>query len=154
MKSYEEKVEDYFKNQLRELGIEYKTKTEPVNKSVDDALSCYQSKSGGSGKNYPDIKLLLSSDYNRSVPVMIEVKGALGALVKYVGENSTEIDHRRSAVQRFAVNGAIHYALGMVEAVLVKKLRDTVAGNIANWHEIFLILMLHHRRDEIVYLTG
>ena len=115
MKSYEEKVEDYFKNQLRELGIEYRTKTEPVNKSVDDALDNYQSKSGGSGKNYPDIKLLLSSDYNRSVPVMIEVKGTPGALVKYVGENSTGIDHRRSAVQRFAVNGAIHYANAVLE---------------------------------------
>lgn len=115
MKSYEEKVEDYFKNQLKEFGIEYRTKTEPVNKSVDDALSNYQSKSGGSGKNYPDIKLLLSSDYNRSVPVMIEVKGTPGALVKYVGENSTEIDRRRSAVRRFAVNGAIHYANAVLE---------------------------------------
>ena len=115
MRSYEEKVEDYFKNQLRELGIGYKTKTEPINKSVDNALTNYQSKSGGSGKNYPDIKLLLSSDYNRSVPVMIEVKGTPGALVKYVGENSTGIDRRRSAVQRFAVNGAIHYANAVLE---------------------------------------
>lgn len=110
MRSYEEKVEDYFKQQLKTFDIEYRTKTESVNASIDEALKTYQSKSGGSGKNYPDIKLLLSSDYNRSVPVMIEVKGTPGALLKYDKTSSNLLDLNASAVRRFAVNGAVHYA--------------------------------------------
>ena len=72
MASVEEKVEDYFKKQLSDLNIQYQTKTEPINKSIDDALNNYFSKSGGKGKNYPDIKLLLTSQNKRSIPVMIE----------------------------------------------------------------------------------
>ena len=55
MASVEEQVEDFFKKQLSEFGIKYQTKTEPINGSIDDVLSNYCSKSGGSGKNYPDI---------------------------------------------------------------------------------------------------
>ena len=91
MASVEEQVEDFFKKQLSEFGIEYQTKTESINRSIDDALSNYCSKSGGSGKNYPDIKLLLTSNHARSIPVMIEAKGTKGDLIKYA-RNSTEIE--------------------------------------------------------------
>ena len=91
MASVEEQVEDFFKKQLSEFGIEYQTKTESINRSIDDVLSNYCSKSGGSGKNYPDIKLLLTSNHARSIPVMIEAKGTKGDLIKYA-RNSTEIE--------------------------------------------------------------
>ena len=125
MASVEEQVEDFFKKQLSEFGIEYQTKTESINRSIDDALSNYCSKSGGSGKNYPDIKLLLTDNHARSIPVMIEAKGTKGDLIKYA-RNSTEIElvteypsdsknHKKgdknyTTIQKYAVNGAVHYA--------------------------------------------
>lgn len=137
MASVEEQVEDFFKKQLSEFGIEYQTKTESINRSIDDALSNYCSKSGGSGKNYPDIKLLLTDNHARSIPVMIEAKGTKGDLIKYA-RNSTEIElvteypsdsknHKKgdknyTTIQKYAVNGAVHYA----NAILYGKASDEV----------------------------
>lgn len=137
MASIEEQVEDFFKKQLSEFGIKYQTKTEPINRSIDDALSNYCSKSGGSGKNYPDIKLLLTSYHARSIPVMIEAKGTKGDLIKYA-KDSTEIElvteyssdsktHKKgdknyTTIQKYAVNGAVHYA----NAILYGKASDEV----------------------------
>lgn len=137
MASVEEQVEDFFKKQLSEFGIKYQTKTEPINGSIDDALSNYCSKSGGSGKNYPDIKLLLTSNHARSIPVMIEAKGTKGDLIKYA-KDSTEIElvteyssdyktHKKgdknyTTIQKYAVNGAVHYA----NAILYGKASDEV----------------------------
>ena len=137
MASVEEQVEDFFKKQLSEFGIKYQTKTEPINRSIDDALSNYCSKSGGSGKNYPDIKLLLTSNHARSIPVMIEAKGTKGDLIKYA-KDSTEIElvteyssdsktHKKgdknyTTIQKYAVNGAVHYA----NAILYGKASDEV----------------------------
>ena len=58
-KSIEEKIEDNAKNQLRQFGIKYYTKTDSINSEIDDALKKSVSKSGGNGGNYPDIKVLL-----------------------------------------------------------------------------------------------
>ena len=137
MARVEEQVEDFFKKQLSEFGIEYQTKTESINRSIDDALSNYCSKSGGSGKNYPDIKLLLTDNHARSIPVMIEAKGTKGDLIKYA-RNSTEIElvteypsdsknHKKgdknyTTIQKYAVNGAVHYA----NAILYGKASDEV----------------------------
>ena len=49
-KSIEEKVEDHFKEQLRKLGISYKTKTESINPTIDKALKEAPSKSGKGGQ--------------------------------------------------------------------------------------------------------
>ena len=72
VKSIEEKVEDIVKESLRSGKLKFFTKIESVNSEIDAALEKAPSKSGGgSGKNYPDIRLLLDD-----LPVMIEVKGA------------------------------------------------------------------------------
>lgn len=52
-KSIEEKVEDHFKEQLRKLGISYKTKTESINPTIDKALKEAPSKSGKGGATIP-----------------------------------------------------------------------------------------------------
>lgn len=107
-KSIEEKVEDHFKKQLHDFKIKYFTKTESINSSIDSALANYSSKSGGTGNNYPDIKLLLTTSHQRNIPVMIEAKGRQGDLIKYIGKTN-EIDLNPKAVQKYAVNGAVHY---------------------------------------------
>ena len=120
-KSIEEKVEDTFKKQLNEFNIKYFTKTESINEAIDSALKNSVSKSGGSGNNYPDIKLLIESTGMRRIPVMIEAKGTFGKLIKTTADGYIELvtynkngEANYSSIQGYAVNGAIHY----VDAIL------------------------------------
>ena len=107
-KSVEEKVEDFFKSQLNRFNVRFFSKTESVNDAVDRALKNSESKSGGKGNNYHDIKVLIASRNQRYIPVMIEVKGTRDKLVKFGKDES--IDLSKSAVTGYALNGAIHYA--------------------------------------------
>ena len=58
-KSIEEIIEDIAKKQLDSVGVKYFTKNEAINSEIDEALTKAPSKSGGKGKNYPDIKALI-----------------------------------------------------------------------------------------------
>ena len=113
MASIEEKVEEFFKAQLDSLGIRHYGKTEKINNSISDALRAADSKSGGSGNNYPDIQLLLQDSHRRDIPVMIEAKGTKNKLVKFTKDGDIEIvsggKNTNSAIQQYAVNGALHY---------------------------------------------
>lgn len=117
-KSYEENVEDIIKRDLNNSGTKYYSKTESINPSIDNALLSAVSKGGGDGGNFPDIRLMLSSS-SKDIPVMIEVKGGKGLLVK--ADDSGNILNRTKEgnpnfinIKRYAVNGALHYA----EAIL------------------------------------
>lgn len=116
-KSIEEKVEDWAKKQFG--SQKYYTKTESINSEIDDALRKAPSKSGGSGSNFPDIKCMIDVD-TRHIPVMIEVKGTQGDLIKLdaIGavENTTKKgDPNYSNITKYAVNGAIHYARAILD---------------------------------------
>lgn len=119
MASIEEKVEEYFKALLDGLGIRHFGKTEEINSSITKALKEAASKSGGSGMNYPDIQLLLQNRTRRGVPVMIEAKGLKGRLEKLTPDGDIELvssgKNPRLAVQQFAVNGALHYGLAILD---------------------------------------
>lgn len=114
MSSVEEMVEDYYKTQLNGYGIRYFTKTESINDEIDNALKKAPSKSGGTGNNYPDIKLMIQSEAMRIIPVMIEAKGKKGDLIKLDKENEIDLNSAK-AIQKYAVNGAIHYAKSIIE---------------------------------------
>ena len=120
-KSVEQQVEDLFKCQLRDLGIKFYSKNDTVNFTIDNALNSSPSKTGGNGNNYPDIKLLLITDNNRQIPVMIEVKGRKGDLVSF-DKKTNEIQMTNKdgqpnykAIKKYAVNGAVHYANAILE---------------------------------------
>lgn len=132
--SIEEKVEEIFKKQLDSFNVKHFTKTESINPSIDDALKNSVSKSGGSGNNYPDIKVLIETSSMRRIPVMIEAKGTKGKLIKRTKDGSIELitkwasdsksntknphkagDDNYSTIQSFAVNGAIHYANAILD---------------------------------------
>lgn len=119
MASAEEKVEEYYKAQLDELNIRHYGKTEEINSSISKALKEADSKSGGSGNNYPDIQLLLQNSTRRDIPVMIEAKGTKNKLEKLSKDGVIELKsegggpHR--AVQQYAVNGALHYGLAVLD---------------------------------------
>lgn len=126
---YEEKVEDFFKSQLNSLKIKYFTKTEPINDDIDNALKTAPSKSGGNGSNFPDIKILIETKTMRRIPVMIEAKGAEGDLIKFDKKGNIELvkivekdtktkkkgDKDFSTIQKYAVNGAIHYVNAILD---------------------------------------
>lgn len=115
MSSIEEQIEDIAKKQLSAIKLKYFTKTESINSEIDDALRKAPSKNGGEGSNYPDIKLLLQTKSNARIPVMIEVKGTKGALVKF--DERGDIENLKkdgtpnyANIKKYAVNGAVHYA--------------------------------------------
>lgn len=133
-KSIEEKVEEIYKKQLDGFKVKHYTKTESINPSIDDALKNAVSKSGGSGNNYPDIRVLIETSKMRRIPVMIEAKGTKGRLIKYAKDSGIELvtkwssdskegaknphkagDDNYSTIRNYAVNGAVHYANAILD---------------------------------------
>ena len=134
-KSVEEKVEEIFKKQLDSFKVKHYTKTESINPSIDNALKNSVSKSGGSGNNYPDIRVLIETSSMRRIPVMIEAKGTKDRLIKYTkAGNEIELvtkwasdskagaqnphkagDDNFSTIMNYAVNGAVHYANAILD---------------------------------------
>ena len=112
MASIEEKVEDYYKNLLKSLGVRIYAKTENIRYDIDRALKEADSKSGGIGGNYPDIKFILQNSYGETIPVLIEAKGSKNKLEKI--DKDGFIDFSTAAVKGFAVNGALHYGLAVL----------------------------------------
>lgn len=78
--SIEEKVEDWCKRQLTKL--KYYTKTEDINQEIGNALRKAPSKKGGGGRNFPDVQCFIQTPELDYIPVMIEVKGGKGDLIK------------------------------------------------------------------------
>lgn len=113
IRSIEEQVEDWCKQQLK--STKYYTKTESINQEIEEALHKAPSKTGGGGGNYPDIKCLLQTAEN-DIPVMIEVKGTQGDLIKldtesHIPDNLTKKSEPNfTNITKYAVNGAVHYA--------------------------------------------
>ena len=136
MASIEEKVEEQYKSILDILGVRHYGKTEKINPNIANALKNADSKSGGSGNNYPDIQLIVNNAIGRYVPVMIEAKGSKGKLEKLAKDGSIvgityyESDGKPnkdgvpthlkgepnySAITNFAVNGAFHYGNAVLD---------------------------------------
>lgn len=118
IKSIEEQIEDWCKKQFN--GQKYYTKTEYINPEIENALEKAPSKQGGSGKNYPDVKYILISDNGCKIPVMIEVKGKKGDLIKTNDKGDVENTKKNSEpnyqnIAKYAVNGAVHYANAILE---------------------------------------
>ena len=115
----EEKVEEHFKAILDDLNIRHYGKTEEINDSITKALHEADSKSGGSGTNYPDIQLFLQNRTRRDIPVMIEAKGQKNKLEKLTSSGDIELTSKgkdpNRAVKNFAVNGALHYGLAILD---------------------------------------
>lgn len=119
MFSIEEIIEDNTKEQLKALNIDYYTKTQKINAEIDSALAKYPSKSGGMGKNYPDIKLFLQTNTLRKIPVMIEIKGTKGKLAKLKNDEVENLSDKGKIlfknISEYALNGAVHYANAILD---------------------------------------
>lgn len=115
VQSVEPMVADFVNGWLKSYGLDYKLEQETLNTEIDKALNEYASKSGGSGGNRPDAKLLLQDKHTDYWPVLIEYKGYKDKLVKL--DSDGRIDNRKSNnepnfsnINSYAVNGSVHYA--------------------------------------------
>ena len=112
--SVEPNIADLANGWLKSYGLDYKLEQESLSHEIDTALSEYFSKSGGSGGNRPDVKILLECNLKK-YPVLIEYKGYKDKLIKLDGEGKVEnrkanSEPHYSNIKNFAVNGAVHYA--------------------------------------------
>lgn len=115
IQSIEPNIADLVNGWLKNYGLDYKLEQESLNAEIDKALDEYKSKSGGSGGNRPDVKLLLQDGALKYYPVLIEYKGYKDKLIKL--DDSGRVDNRTSKnepnyknINSYAVNGAVHYA--------------------------------------------
>lgn len=113
--SVEPKIADLANGWLKSYGLDYKLEQEKLSEDIDRALSDYYSKSGGTGGNRPDTKLLLKDRYNERYPILIEYKGYKDKLVKLdkegkVANKNSKNETDFSNINSYAVNGAVHYA--------------------------------------------
>jgi len=137
-KSVEEKVEDTAKAWLAKYRLKTFAKTQRINNEIDAAMKKAPSKSGGSGGNYPDIRLLLETKTKKIYPIMIEVKGTKGKLVKLnthgeIENSKTKGDPNYSNINGFAVNGAVHYANSIID--FTESYKDIIAIGINGYQE-------------------
>ncbi len=122
MASLEERVEEAYKSELDRLGIRRWSKNEAPNSEIRHALDEYQSKSGGKGRNYPDIQSLLDDNRGRRIPVMMECKGGKKKLEKL--DKSGYIAEDTKSTNDYAVNGALHY--GRALQALIPDLKECI----------------------------
>ncbi|MEA4115455.1 N-6 DNA methylase [Mycoplasma sp. 744] len=115
IQSIEPNIADLVNGWLKSYGLDYKLEQEKLNEQIDKALDEYKSKSGGTGGNRPDAKLLLRDEYLNYYPILIEYKGYKDKLVKL--DNYNRVDNKTiknepnyQNINNYAVNGAIHYA--------------------------------------------
>ncbi len=114
-KSVEPDVADLANGWLKSYHLDYKLEQGSLNGEIDSALNEYYSKSGGTGGNRPDAKLLLRGNDLKDYPVLIEYKGYKDRLVKLdangqVENLTTKNEPNYKNIKSYAVNGAVHYA--------------------------------------------
>ena len=89
--SVEPNIADLVNGWLKSYGLDYKLEQEELNSEIDKALTEYHSKSGGSGGNRPDAKLLLRDPKTQQdFPILIEYKGYQDKLVKLDSDGNVE----------------------------------------------------------------
>ena len=113
--SIEPIIADMANTWLRGYGLDYKLEQESLNTEIDTALDEYYSKSGGTGGNRPDAKLLLQDKDLNFYPILIEYKGYKDKLVKLDSKGQVENKNSKNEplfknINSYAVNGAVHYA--------------------------------------------
>lgn len=113
--SIEPNIADLANSWLKSYGLDYKLEQESLNSEIDKALDNYFSKSGGSGGNRPDAKLLLQDKELNYWAILIEYKGYKDKLVKLDSAGNVDNLTPQKApnfknINSYAVNGAVHYA--------------------------------------------
>ena len=133
--SVEPNVADRVNGWLKSYGLDYKLEQESLNPQIDKALDEYLSKSGGSGGNRPDAKLLLRDTNLSFWPVLIEYKGYRDRLAKFtangqLANKTAKNEPDFSNINSYAVNGAVHYANALLHYT---DYTDVIAIGVTGW---------------------
>ena len=115
IQSIEPNIAELANNWLKSYKLDYKLEQENLNTDIDKALKDYKTKSGGSGTNRPDAKILLTDKNQKQYPILIEYKGYKNKLVKLdtkkrVENKTAKNEPNYKNIKEYAVNGAVHYA--------------------------------------------
>lgn len=115
IQSVEPDIADLANGWMKSYGLDYKLEQASLNTEIDKALDEYYSKSGGSGGNRPDAKLLLQDKTLCYYPILIEYKGYKDKLEKLDSNGQVENKNSKNEplyknINSYAVNGAVHYA--------------------------------------------
>ncbi|WP_337898433.1 HsdM family class I SAM-dependent methyltransferase [Mesomycoplasma ovipneumoniae] len=104
-----------FNSELNNMGLDFKLENEWLNEDINSALEEYLSKNGKNGGNRPDCKMLLEDELGNSYPILIEYKVGLNKMVKLDSNGYPDLTQWNN-IKNYAVNGAIHYAMGIKQA--------------------------------------
>ena len=119
--SVEPQIANQINQQLTSYNLPYFLEQQTVNEEIENALTRALSKSGGTGGNRVDCKLLLQDDALNYYPIMIEYKGHADKLVKLNSDghpdnfNKKDNSPNYKNINTYAVNGAVHYANALLE---------------------------------------
>lgn len=120
IQSVEPNITELGNGWLKSYKLDYKLEQENLNTEIDKALNNYFSKSGGTGGNRPDAKLLLRDKNQKDYPILIEYKGYKDKLIQldsngYIANKNDKNELNFKNINSFAVNGAIHYANAILQ---------------------------------------
>ena len=90
IQSVEPDIADLANGWMKSYNLVYKLEQASLNTDIDKALDEYYSKSGGSGGNRPDAKLLLQDKNLNFYPILIEYKGYKDKLEKLDADGQVE----------------------------------------------------------------
>lgn len=115
VQSIEPNIADLANGWLKSYKLDYKLEQESLNAEIDQALSDYYTKNGGTGANRPDAKLLLRDSQLNYYPILIEYKGYKDKLEKLDANGQVDNKTLKNSpnfinINGYAVNGAVHYA--------------------------------------------
>ncbi|WP_314342410.1 hypothetical protein [Simonsiella muelleri] len=119
--SVEPQIANQINQQLTSYNLPYFLEQQTVNEEIENALTRALAKSGGTGGNRVDCKLLLQDDALNYYPIMIEYKGYADKLVKLNSDghpdnfNKKDNSPNYKNINTYAVNGAVHYANALLE---------------------------------------
>lgn len=137
IQSVEPNVADLVNGWLKSYRLDYKLEQEVLNPQIDKALDEYFSKSGGTGGNRPDAKLLLRDANLRDWPVLIEYKGYKDRLAKFapdgrLANRTAKNEPDFKTINSYAVNGAVHYANALLHYT---DYTDVIAIGVTGWRD-------------------
>lgn len=120
VQSVEPNITELGNRWLKSHKLDYKLEQENLNTEIDKALNNYLSKSGGTGGNRPDTKLLLRDKNQKDYPVLIEYKGYKDKLIQldsngYIANKNDKNELNFKNINSYAVNGAVHYANAILQ---------------------------------------
>ncbi|MBR3582400.1 MAG: SAM-dependent DNA methyltransferase [Kiritimatiellae bacterium] len=137
IQSVEPNIADLVNGWLKSYHLDYKLEQESLNPQIDKALDEYFSKSGGSGGNRPDAKLLLRDANLQYWPILIEYKGYKERLAKFapdgrLANRTVKNEPDFKTINSYAVNGAVHYANALLHYT---DYTDVIAIGVTGWRD-------------------